>query len=81
MANEQSGATKSIPYERDAMGRILVEDGCVRGTPSHVKLQKDLLFPEEANAKDPGEYLLEPGEWKKSDMFFEYRIKEGEELR
>ena len=30
--------------------------------------------------KDPAEALLEPGEFKKSDMFFEYRIKEGEEV-
>ena len=39
------------------------------------------LYPEEQAAmKDPAEALLEPGEYKKSDMFFEYRIKEGEEV-
>jgi hypothetical protein len=31
--------------------------------------------------KDPAEALLEEGEWKKSDMFFEYRVKEGEEVK
>ena len=31
--------------------------------------------------KDEGEYLLEAGDWKRSDMFFEYRLKEGEDLR
>jgi hypothetical protein len=31
--------------------------------------------------QDEGEYLLEKGDWKRSDMFFEYRLKEGEELR
>ena len=40
------------------------------------------LYPEEQAAmKDPAEALLEPGEYKKSDMFFEYRVKEGEEVR
>lgn len=77
----EKGIVPTITYERDAVGRIQVEDGCIRGAPSHVRNQKDLLFPEEENVKDPGEYLVEPGEWKKSDMFFEYRIKEGEELR
>mmetsp|Transcript_3051 Transcript_3051/g.6993 ORF Transcript_3051/g.6993 Transcript_3051/m.6993 type:complete len:336 (-) Transcript_3051:227-1234(-) len=41
----------------------------------------DLIHPEEAKAKDPAECLLEEGEWKKNDMFFEYRVKEGEALR
>jgi hypothetical protein len=81
MSTEEAATGQSLPHERDAVGRIVVEDGCIRGTPSHIRLQQDLLFPEEANVKDPGEYLLETGEWKKGDMFFEYRIKEGEELR
>ena len=39
------------------------------------------LYPrEQAAMKDPAEALLEPGEYKKSDMFFEYRVKEGEEV-
>ncbi len=31
--------------------------------------------------QDEGEYLLEKDDWKRSDMFFEYRLKEGEDLR
>ena len=39
------------------------------------------LYPEEKAAmKDPAEALLEPDDWKKTDMFFEYRIKEGEQV-
>ncbi|KAJ1485550.1 hypothetical protein T484DRAFT_1793004 [Baffinella frigidus] len=52
--------TAPLRIERDCMNRPLILDG---------------LFPEEAHMKDEGELLLEVGEWKKNDMFFEYRIK------
>eukprot|EP00802_Teleaulax_amphioxeia_P021883 Tamp_22276.p1 GENE.Tamp_22276~~Tamp_22276.p1 ORF type:complete len:347 (+),score=101.94 Tamp_22276:2-1042(+) len=75
-------ATLEEPIERDAMNRPIVLDGCSRGTPRERALEMDLLYPEEKVAmKDPAEALLEPGDWKKSDMFFEYRVKEGEELK
>ena len=37
--------------ERDAMGRPIILDGCVRGPPAYVKNQLDLLYPDEANVK------------------------------
>jgi len=47
----------------------------------HTHTHTHRLYPEEKAAmKDAAEALLEPGEWKKSDMFFEYRVKEGEEV-
>lgn len=82
-ANEVKGMTTAPdPIERDCMNRPIILDGCVRGTPGAKRLAMDLLYPEEqAPMKDQAELLLEPGDWKKNDMFFEYRLKEGEMLK
>ena len=49
--------------------------------PCPRSLLPNRLYPEERVAmKDPAEALLEDGEWKKSDMFFEYRVQEGDEV-
>ncbi len=37
--------------ERDAMGRPVILDGCIRGSPAHVRNQMDLLYPDEENVK------------------------------
>lgn len=37
--------------ERDAMGRPIILDGCIRGSPAHVRNQMDLLYPDEENVK------------------------------
>jgi hypothetical protein len=50
--DEQKGivATPDV-IERDAMGRPIVLDGCIRGSPAYVRNQMDLLYPDEANVK------------------------------
>ena len=62
--------------ERDAMGRPIILDGCIRGSPAHVRNQMDLLYPDEANVKvwnifrwSPWPYLTE--------LFFGVRMKEN----
>jgi len=85
--DESSSAAKGVApapkqYERDAMNRPIVMDGCVRGTFADQQLAMDLIYPEDRlPVKDEGELLLGPDDWKKQDMFFEYRIKEGDELK
>ena len=57
--DEQKGivATPEV-IERDAMGRPIILDGCIRGSPAHVRNQMDLLYPDEANVKVRHSYSL-----------------------
>eukprot|EP00960_Hanusia_phi_P051416 760789-Hanusia_phi.AAC.9 len=62
--DESSSAAKGVApapkqYERDAMNRPIVMDGCVRGTFADQQLAMDLIYPEDRlPVKDEGELLL-----------------------
>ena len=50
--DEQKGIVAAPEViQRDAMGRPIVLDGCIRGSPAYVRNQMDLLYPDEANVK------------------------------